>query len=161
MSRWAGLAALLLFVAACGDSGGTGQTTPSPAASSPAASASPKASASGSTFNFTIAGINNPAKGTITLTSGGGSVTIQINLTGLGANSSHISHVHIGSCTQRGSIAFALNQVVADGTGAAVTRTMFRANYPPANGHWYVVVHAGPDMQGTNAQYFACGNLFK
>ncbi len=34
------------------------------------------------------------------------------------------------------------------------------ATYPPASGTWYVVVHAGPDMQGTNATYLLCGNLF-
>jgi Cu/Zn superoxide dismutase len=158
MSRWAGLAALLLLVAACGGIG-SGQTSPSSASSSPAASASPKAS--GSKFDFTISGVSNPAKGTITLTSTGTSVTIEIKVGGLAANSTHISHVHIGSCTQRGSIAFALNSVVADATGAADARTTFQAHYPPSNGHWYVVVHAGPDMQGSNAQYLLCGNLFK
>ncbi len=49
--------------------------------------------------------------------------------------------------------------MVADGTGAADTRTTIQAKYPPASGRWYVVVHAGPDMQGANATYLMCGNL--
>jgi hypothetical protein len=53
-----------------------------------------------------------------------------------------------------------LNQVIADANGAADTRTQVPAVYPPASGHYYVVVHAGPDMQGSNAQYMLCGNLF-
>jgi hypothetical protein len=32
--------------------------------------------------------------------------------------------------------------------------------YPPTSGTWYAVVHAGPDMQGSNATYLLCGNLF-
>ena len=88
------------------------------------------------------------------------STTIELIITGLAADSSHVSHVHSGSCQQPGGIIFALNQVVADGTGAADTRTTIQAKYPPAGGHWYVVVHAGPDMQGTNATYLMCGNLF-
>ncbi len=75
--------------------------------------------------------------------------------------SSHISHIHIGSCTQRGNIAIALKQVIADAQGNAdVTTPIPGAVYPPANGTWYVVVHAGPDLGGTNATYLLCGNLF-
>ena len=72
----------------------------------------------------------------------------------------HVSHIHIGSCQQRGNIFLALNPVIADGQGNADTRSTATANYPPASGTWYVVVHAGPDMQGTNATYLLCGNLF-
>jgi hypothetical protein len=85
---------------------------------------------------------------------------IELIVTGLGSDTSHVSHVHSGSCQQPGGILYALNQVVADGTGAADTRTTIQAKYPPASGHWYVVVHAGPDMQGANATYLMCGNLF-
>ncbi|HEX9476811.1 MAG TPA: hypothetical protein VGA41_09140, partial [Candidatus Dormibacteraeota bacterium] len=60
-----------------------------------------------------------------------------------------------------GNISLALNQVVADGQGDADTKTTIsNATYPPTTGTWYVVVHAGPDMQGTNATYLLCGNLF-
>jgi hypothetical protein len=96
----------------------------------------------------------------ITVTAPPGQMTVRLKITGLQANSSHISHVHIGSCSQNGNIALALNQVIADGQGEVDVKTTVRATYPPANGTWYVVVHAGPDMQGSNASYLLCGNLF-
>ena len=84
-----------------------------------------------------------------------------MKITGLQASSSHISHIHLGSCAGRGGIAFALNQVVADGQGNADTETTIgNQTYPPTGPKWYAVVHAGRDMQGTNSKYLLCGNLF-
>ena len=100
------------------------------------------------------------AKGTITVTAAQKSVTVELKITGLQPASSHISHIHLGSCTGRGGIKFALNQVIADGQGNADTKTTLSETYPPAGVHWYAVVHAGPDMQGTNSKYLLCGNLF-
>lgn len=111
-------------------------------------------------LQFPLNGIKTNASGKILVTANGGTTTIELVINGLNTDSSHVSHVHSGSCQQQGQIIFALNQVVADGTGAADTRTTIQAHYPPANGHWYVVVHAGPDMQGSNAVYLLCGNLF-
>ena len=101
------------------------------------------------------------AAGTITVFAGAGSTTIELKVSGLQANSSHISHIHVGSCAQRGPIQFALNQVIADGQGDADVRTTLNnVKFPPTTGHWYVVVHAGPDMQGSSSSYLLCGNLF-
>jgi len=141
--------AIAVFMAACGGEA-TATATPSP---------SPEQSPSGQTFKI------NPepgvtANGTIRVTPGPTSTTIELKIISLQAASSHVSHIHLGSCQQRGGIAFALNQVVADGQGNADTRTTLNQRYPPAGGHWYVVVHAGPDMQGSNASYLLCGNLF-
>jgi Cu/Zn superoxide dismutase len=112
-------------------------------------------------LTFKLNGVKANASGTITVTAPPGQMTVRLKITGLQANSSHISHVHIGSCQQNGSIALALNQVIADGQGEAdIKTTLNKVTYPPANGTWYVVVHAGPDMQGTNASYLLCGNLF-
>lgn len=111
-------------------------------------------------LQFALNGIKTNASGKIVVTANGSSTTIELVISGLNTDSSHVSHVHSGSCEQQGQIIFALNQVVADGTGAADARTTIQAHYPPATGHWYVVVHAGPDMQGSNAAYLLCGNLF-
>ena len=130
--------------------------TPSPSTSSG------KSPAPGKVFIFKL----NPAdstvtsKGTITLTAGPKTTSIELKITGLQASSSHVSHIHLGSCSGRGGIAFALNQVVADGQGNADTKTTLNITYPPATGKWYAVVHSGPDMQGTNSKYLLCGNLF-
>jgi len=149
---WVATLAIVLAAAACGE--GTGATS-SPA---PSAANSPSPPA-GVSFKL------NPepgvtATGTILVTAGATGTTIEVKVTGLQATSQHVSHIHIGSCQERGSIAFALNPVIADGQGNADTRSTITQKYPPPSGHWYVVVHAGPDMQGSNANYLLCGNLF-
>jgi hypothetical protein len=111
-------------------------------------------------LQFKLNGINTTASGTITLIAQPHSVSLELKITGLQANSVHVSHIHIGSCQQRGGISIALNQVVADGQGDADTISVRSADYPPTGVTWYVVVHAGPDMQGSNATYLLCGNLF-
>ena len=154
-SKWIVTLASALCVAACG-----AQTaaTPSPSPS-PSPVRSPSPSPAGIPFRL------NPepgvtATGTILVKAGSASTTIELQITSLQATSRHVAHIHIGSCQSRGGIAFALNPVVADGQGNADATTTLNQTYPPASGHWYVVVHAGPDMQGSNANYLLCGNLF-
>jgi Cu/Zn superoxide dismutase len=142
---------------ACGGSGTSSAPSPSP---SPSPSSSHAASPSPQGFTFRLNGIGTSATGTITVTAKPNQVSVRLQMTGLQANSSHISHIHSGSCQQRGNIAFALNQVVADAQGNVDVKTTVPATYPPANGTWYVVVHSGPDMQGSSASYLLCGNLF-
>jgi hypothetical protein len=157
MNRWVALVALAATTSACGASGGaTAAASPSPslAAVSPSPSPSPRV------LNFKLNGIKTTATGAITVTALPGSVTIEIVTTGLQPNSVHVSHVHLGSCAQPGNIFLALNPVVADGQGNSDTRSTLNNAYPPTSGTWYAVVHAGPDMQGSNATYLLCGNLF-
>lgn len=149
--------AVVLATAACGGTSEAANPSPSPSPSPVAASPSPSPSPAG--LSFQLKGIKTGAAGTILLTKGAGTMTLELQVTGLAVDSVHVSHVHLGSCEQPGGIIYALNQVVADGTGTADTRSTVKATYPPVSGHWYVVVHAGPDMQGTNATYLLCGNL--
>jgi Cu/Zn superoxide dismutase len=149
--------ATLAICSACAGSGSSASPSPSP---TPAASATPSASPSPAAITFKLNGVRANASGTITLTAAPGQMTVRLKITSLQANSSHISHIHIGSCQQNGNIALALNQVIADAQGDADVKTTVKATYPPANGTWYVVVHAGPDMQGSNSSYLLCGNLF-
>jgi hypothetical protein len=89
-----------------------------------------------------------------------GSFTVAIQLHGLVPNSSHVSHVHVGSCAKQGNVAYALLQVVADGSGNATATTTVGEYYSmPATG-WYVNVHQGENMD--EAEYvpsIACGDL--
>jgi len=157
--------AFCLLAASCG---GTSTGTGSAASPSPSPSANPSASptcvpASVTCVTFPLNGVNgSTAGGTIHLTSdpGAGSLTVELVIKGLQAGSSHISHVHVGSCSQTGGIAFALNQVIADAQGNADIKTTVPKTFPPPSGTtWYVVVHQGPDLQGSNAAYLMCGNL--
>lgn len=154
------VALLLLAACACG-SEEAGTPSPSPSESSqPSPSPSPSPSAKVFTFALNPADASVAARGTITVTAAPQSVTVELKITGLQAASSHVSHIHLGSCTGRGGIKFALHQVIADGQGNADTTTTLSQTYPPVGVHWYAVVHAGPDMQGTNSKYLLCGNLF-
>jgi Cu/Zn superoxide dismutase len=157
LNRVVALVALAATISGCGASGGgTAGVSPSPTPSPNAASPSPSPSG----LSFKLTGIDTTATGTVTLVVQPGTVTLDLVISGLQPDSKHVSHIHLGSCQQRGSIAIGLNQVTADGQGDAETKTTITAAYPPATGTWYVVVHAGPDMQGTNANYLLCGNLF-
>jgi len=148
------IVAIALVLGACG---GQAATNPSP---SPAPSATQSPMPTGVTFNI----LPEPgvrAAGTITVFVGATGTTIELKISGLPPDSSHVSHIHVGSCAQRGGIKFALNQVIADGQGQADTRTTLdNVKFPPTDERWYVVVHAGPDMQGSSSKYLLCGNLF-
>lgn len=144
-----------LVLGACGGQAAT-NSSPSP---SPTAAASHSPSPVGTVFNI-LPEQGVKAAGTITVFPGASSTTIELKISGLLPDSSHVSHIHVGSCTVRGTIKFALNQVIADGQGQSDTRTTLDVRYPPTGERWYVVVHAGPDMQGASAQYLLCGNLF-
>ena len=149
------VAAIAVFSAGCG---GTATGSPSP---TPVVQSSPSAAPSATPMTFRLTpepGVT--AGGTIELTATARTTTIELKIQGLQAISSHVSHIHLGSCQSRGGIAFALNPVVADGQGMADVRSRLDLTYPPSGTTWYVVVHAGPDMQGTNASYLLCGNLF-
>jgi hypothetical protein len=154
---WLALASILLCAAACGASPGSA-ALPTPSPFDPAG----KSPTPGKVFNFKL----NPAdssvtsKGTITVIAGPKTTSVELKITGLQASSSHVSHIHLGSCTGRGGIAFALNQVIADGQGTADTKTTLNIAYPPTGPKWYAVVHSGADMQGSNSKYLLCGNLF-
>jgi len=147
------IVAVALGLGACG---GQAATNPSP---SPAPSATHSPLPAGVTFNI-LPEQGVRAAGTITVFASTASTTIELKISGLLPDSSHVSHIHVGSCSQRGGIRFALNQVIADGQGQADTRTTLNVKFPPTGERWYVVVHAGPDMQGTSSQYLLCGNLF-
>src|SRR5438309_586210 len=154
---WFAVAAVAVCAMACG---GGSAATQSPSPTSPASpSPTPTPSPAGLVFKLQPEpGVT--ATGTATVTTTSKTVTVELKIAGLGASSAHVSHIHLGSCQSRGGIAFALNTVVVDGQGDADTKSTLQLTYPPSSGTWYVVVHAGPDMQGSNATYLLCGNLF-
>ena len=158
MRRWVALVAIVMTAAACGSAatGSTPSPSPSPVVTTPETTPSPAA------LVFKLNGVGTAtASGTITVITTPTSLTVELKITGLQASSIHVSHIHIGSCTARGAIKYALNPVIADDQGAADIKSTVKANYPPKTGSWYVVVHVGPDMSGTNSKYLLCGNLFK
>ena len=159
MNRWVALMAIVLGAAACGSADTGSGPSPSPGFGVTTPSSTPSSSA----LVFKLSGVGTAkASGTMTVTTQGGSLTVELKISGLQAGSIHVSHIHIGTCANRGGIVRALNPVIADSQGDADTKSTLNLKYPPASGHLYVVVHVGPDMlTKTNAQYLLCGNLFK
>ena len=135
----------LFAVVACG--GGTTSSTSSP---------SPTPS-----IKFTMIAQNNSGvAGTGEVIKASGSFTVTIKLTGMPANSSHISHVHTGSCAKPGGIAYALSQVIADSSGAATVTSTVPVEFLIPAGGWYVNVHHGPDFTApANGPSISCGDL--
>jgi hypothetical protein len=142
MFRLSAAVLLLLVLAACGGGG--------------SATASPKPSAT-----FVMGQMNGSGvTGTGEVFKASGSFTVSIQVHGMAPNSSHMSHVHVGSCAKPGNIAYALLQVVADSGGnATATSTVSEYYSMPATG-WYVNVHEGENL--TEAEYLpsiSCGDL--
>jgi hypothetical protein len=166
---------LALTVSACSGSGPNSAPVASPCGVAVSPILTPPPMSSG--LAFTLTGINTTASGTVTVHTPdpppiglGGSVFIYLAVSGLKPCSSHIAHVYKGTCEQRGvPLNQTLDQVVADRQGMAQVMTTLRQSYDlwiraqtsaPGDGTWYVVVHAGPDMKGSNATDLLCGNLF-
>jgi hypothetical protein len=175
MFKLVAFAVLALTTSACNGSGPTSSAPPaSPCgvAASPILTPTPMSSG----LIFKLNGINTTASGTVTVytpvpppAGRGGSVYFELTVSGLKSCSSHVSNLYEGSCEQNGNFIQQLNQVVADRQGQAHVMTTLIEKYfawrrakssAPGNGTWYVTVHAGPDMKGSNAAYLLCGNLF-
>lgn len=139
-----GLAAALL-IAACGGGGGT------------ATNATPSLHE----IAFALRAVNDSgASGDGTITAESGRFTVEVRLTGLAANTDHMSHIHKGSCGVTGDVVITLHNVKADGAGTGRATTTISHPYSmPATG-WYVNVHAGPDLTtAANVESIACGDL--
>jgi hypothetical protein len=98
--------------------------------------------------------------GTGSIVKAEGAFTVTIKLTKMLVGSSHVSHIHAGSCAAPGGIAFALQQVIADSAGSATTASTLPVTYLVPTSGWYVNVHQGPDF--TEAEYapsISCGDL--
>jgi hypothetical protein len=88
-------------------------------------------------------------------------ITVTLSLHGLAPNTTHMAHIHIGTCAAQGPVLFALRPVVADAQGNAMTVTRITDHtLPPAQ--WYINVHEAGTMaammtpEGFNP--IACGD---
>ena len=144
MSRITALILTLFVAAACGGGSGAATTT------------SPKPTVTFAMGAMSASGVTGVGQ----VYKGSGNFTVSIQLKGLKPNSSHVSHVHIGSCAKQGDVAYALIQVIADSSGNATATTTVTEYYSmPATG-WYVNVHAGPDFsEPAYAPSVSCGDL--
>ena len=113
----------------------------------------------GATFTMISMG-GSGVTGTGQVYKGTGSFTVSIQIHGLVPNSSHVSHVHVGSCAKPGNVAYALLEVVADTAGNATATSTVTEYYSMPETGWYVNVHKGEDL--SEAGYvpsISCGDL--
>jgi hypothetical protein len=86
-----------------------------------------------------------------------GSIDITVDVAGLPPNTVHPAHIHAGrSCNANGPILFPFPSLKADAAGVAHETLTISAQSVPATG-WYVNVHRGPDLVGTNGTPIGCG----
>ncbi len=87
-------------------------------------------------------------------------LTAKLLLVGLTPNSMHPAHIHMGSCSKKGSIAYPLPKVVADTHGVALAATT--VDVPggiPATG-FYLDVHNGPGLSTDDQRLsIVCGDI--
>jgi hypothetical protein len=110
---------------------------------------------------FTMGAMNGSGvTGTGAVIKGAANFVVSIQIHGMKPNSSHVSHVHVGTCAKPGGVAYALLQVVADAAGNATATSTVSEYYSMPSTGWYVNVHEGPDL--TEAEYapsISCGDL--
>ncbi len=114
------------------------------------------------TFGSSIAA-NESASGTAQLSIANGKLTVKLTLSGLVPNSTHIAHIHKGSCQAQGAVLYPLNPVVADANGKGTSTTVVsNISSLPTSG-WYVNVHQAATKNDLSTQTgfdpIACGNL--
>lgn len=91
------------------------------------------------------------------------SLVVKIFIFGLTPNSTHIAHIHQGSCKVQGPIIHTLNAVNADsvGFGTATTTIANVSSIPDTS--WYVNIHQGSTTNSMSTQtdldLIACGNI--
>jgi hypothetical protein len=72
-------------------------------------------------------------------------LTVTVSLRGLAPNTTHMAHLHAGSCAKQGPVLFALKPMVADAQGNVMTVTTITGHtLPPAP--WYLNVHEAGTM---------------
>jgi Cu/Zn superoxide dismutase len=106
---------------------------------------------------------NQSASGSTQLSIADGKLTVTTTLSGLVPNSTHVAHIHEGSCEAQGKVLYPLNAVVADANGKGTsTTTIDQITSIPSSG-WYVTVHLGGTADELSTQTgsdpIACGNI--
>jgi hypothetical protein len=101
---------------------------------------------------------NESASGTAQLSLADGKLTVKITMSGLAPNTTHIAHIHTGSCETQGAVLYKLTPV-GNGTSTTIVPNVSSI---PASG-WYVNVHLASTMDEMNTQTgfdpIACGNV--
>jgi hypothetical protein len=95
--------------------------------------------------------------GTATLAAQGARTIVTVSVTGGPPTSTHVNHIHIGTCENEGAIVYPLADLRTDASGAATASTTVDAPLASlVTGANYVNVHAGPSLPSPGT---SCGNI--
>ena len=95
--------------------------------------------------------------GASTLTAQGGQTVVVVRITGAPANSTHVNHIHAGTCEAEGGIVFPLTDLRTNAQGEAMAVTQVNATLATIlGGRHYVNVHAGAALPSPGV---SCGNI--
>jgi CHRD domain len=90
-------------------------------------------------------------------------LTVKLTLHGLVPQSTHMAHIHAGTCQSQGAVVYPLKPVVADGNGDATSTTVINNIKTFSASSLYVNVHEAGTMSGMSTQSgfnpIACGNI--
>jgi CHRD domain len=103
--------------------------------------------------------------GTASVSVENNAIVITLAISGLIPNSTHMAHIHVGSCESQGPVLYPLQQVSADNQGNSTTKTTIDMNKLmnlPAT-QLYINVHEAGTMEGMKTTQgfnpIACGNI--
>lgn len=94
---------------------------------------------------------------------GDNKVTVTIKVSGLAPNSTHMAHIHAGTCQLQGAVVYPLQPVVADASGNATSTTTISNPKNFTSSRLYINIHEAASMNGLTTQTgfnpIACGNI--
>lgn len=95
--------------------------------------------------------------GASTLAAQGNQTMVTVRISGAPTNSTHVNHIHVGSCEAEGAVVYPLIDLRTDAQGNATASTMVNASLTAiVGGGHYVNVHAGAALPSPGV---SCGNI--
>jgi hypothetical protein len=90
-------------------------------------------------------------------------VVVTINVSGLAPNTTHMAHIHAGTCQAQGAVVYPLSPVVANGSGNGTSTTVITNSKNFTSARLYINIHEAATMNGLTTQTgfnpIACGNI--
>jgi hypothetical protein len=90
-------------------------------------------------------------------------VIVTMNVSGLAPNTTHMAHIHAGTCQAQGAVVYPLQPVVADVNGNATSTTVINNAKNFSASQLYINIHEAATMNGLTTQTgfnpIACGNI--
>jgi hypothetical protein len=93
----------------------------------------------------------------------GNKLVVTMNVSGLAPNTTHMAHIHAGTCRAQGAVVYPLQPVVANAQGNATSTTVISNVKNFSGSQMYINIHEAATMNGLTTQTgfnpIACGNI--